>query len=232
MHDVSLTIRRGETLGFVGPTGGGKSTLVDVVVGLLPPTAGQVTIDGVDLASCSRAWRRHIGYVPQSIFLLDDTLRRNVALGIPDSDIDDARVREAIRLARLEEVVAALPGGIEAVLGERGVRLSGGERQRVGIARALYHDPAVLVLDEATSALDTATEADVIRALRTLQGEKTVLVIAHRLSTVRGCNRIALIVEGRLADCGTYDELLERNEDFHRLAVAAEPLRARERRLA
>jgi ABC-type multidrug transport system fused ATPase/permease subunit len=219
-------------LGFVGPTGAGKSTLVDLIIGLLPPTVGRVTIDAVELATYGRAWRRHIGYVPQSIFLLDDTLRRNIALGIPDRDIDEGRVRQAIHLARLEEVVADLPAGIDTMLGERGVRLSGGERQRVGIARALYHEPAVLVLDEATSALDTATEADVTRALRALQGEKIVLVIAHRLGTVRGCDRIALIVGGRVADCGTYDELLVRNEEFRRLAVSPDRMRARERRLA
>jgi ATP-binding cassette subfamily C protein len=228
LHDVSLTVRRGESLGFVGPTGAGKSTLVDVIVGLLPPSTGRITLDGTELApTCSRAWRRHIGYVPQSIFLLDDTLRRNVALGIADPDIDEARVREAIRLARLEPVVAGLPNELDTVLGEGGARLSGGERQRVGIARALYHDPAVLVFDEATSALDAVTEAEITDSLRALHGQKTVLVIAHRLSTVRGCDRIAVLAGGRVVDCGAYDELAARNEEFRRLVRAADPSPAR-----
>ena len=218
---MSLTIRRGESIGFVGPTGAGKSTLIDVIVGLLPPTAGRVAVDGVELdAGRARTWRRHIGYVPQSIVLVDDTLRRNVALGIADGDIDAERLGEAVRLAQLETLVAALPHGLDAQVGERGVRLSGGERQRVGIARALYHAPDVLVLDEATSALDTPTEAALSDAIRALHGEKTVLLIAHRLSTVRGCDRVALIVGGRLTDCGTYDELLARSEEFRRLAAA------------
>jgi ATP-binding cassette subfamily C protein len=218
LRGVSLAVRRGESLGIVGPTGAGKSTLVDLIVGLLPPSAGRVRIDGVDLAGRERAWRRHVGYVPQAIVLLDDTLRRNVALGIHDRDIDEARVAAALRVAQLAPSMAALPDGLDTVLGERGVRLSGGERQRVGIARALYHDPDVLVLDEATAALDTATEAAVADALRALRGEKTVLLIAHRLSTVRPCDRIAVISEGRLADCGTYDELLARSAMFRRLA--------------
>jgi ATP-binding cassette, subfamily B, bacterial PglK len=179
---------------------------------------GRVCVDGVDLAGQARAWRRHVGYVPQSIVLLDDTLRRNVALGIADRDIDEARVAAAVRVAQLDATVAGLPRGLDTVLGERGVRLAGGERQRVGIARALYHDPDVLVLDEATAALDTATEAAVADALRALRGAKTVLLIAHRLSTVRACDRIAVIADGRLADCGTYDELLARSDMFRRLA--------------
>ena len=218
LRGVSLAIRRGESLGIVGPTGAGKSTLVDLIVGLLPPTMGRVCIDGVDLAGQARAWRRHVGYVPQAIVLLDDTLRRNVALGIADRDTDEARVVAALRVAQLDATVAALPHGLDTVLGERGVRLAGGERQRVGIARALYHDPDVLVLDEATAALDTATEAAVADALRALRGAKTVLLIAHRLSTVRACDRIAVIADGRLADCGTYDELLARSDMFRRLA--------------
>ena len=218
LRAVSLAVRRGESLGIVGPTGAGKSTLVDLIVGLLPPTLGRVCVDGVDLAGQARAWRRHVGYVPQAIVLLDDTLRRNVALGIADRDIDEARIGAALRVAQLDATVAALPQGLDTVLGERGVRLAGGERQRVGIARALYHDPDVLVLDEATAALDTATEAAVADALRALRGAKTVLLIAHRLSTVRACDRIAVIADGRLADCGTYDELLARSDMFRRLA--------------
>lgn len=218
LREVSLAVRRGESLGVVGPTGAGKSTLIDLIVGLLPPSAGRVRVDGVDLAGRERAWRRHVGYVPQAIVLLDDTLRRNVALGIADRDIDEARVAAALRVAQLETTLAAFPDGLDTMLGERGVRLSGGERQRVGIARALYHDPDVLVLDEATAALDTATEAAVADALRALRGDKTVLLIAHRLSTVRACDRIAVIADGRLSDCGTYDELLARNHMFRRLA--------------
>jgi ATP-binding cassette subfamily C protein len=232
--DVSMTIRRGESVGFVGPTGAGKSTLVDVVIGLLPPSTGRVAIDGVELtAERARAWRRRLGYVPQSIFLLDDTIRRNVALGIPAAEIDEAKVRQAVQLAQLGDFVAGLPEGLDTTVGERGVRLSGGERQRIGIARALYHDPDVLVFDEATSALDGVTETAIASAIRALEGRKTVLMIAHRLTTVRNCDRIALIVSGRLADCGTFDELLAAREDFRRLvAPAVEPAAAGARRLS
>src|SRR5262249_55409291 len=149
-------------------------------------------------AARGRTWRRHVGYVPQSIFLLDDTLAHNVALGIAHGEIDAERVRRAVQTAQLDALVATLPDGLDTRLGERGVRLSGGERQRVGVARALYHEPDVLVLDEATSALDTVTAAAVQQALRALHGRKTVLLIAHRLASVRGCDRIALIAGGRL----------------------------------
>ncbi len=223
LQDLTLTIRRGESIGFVGATGAGKSTLADVVMGLLPPSAGRVTVDGVELdAARGRMWRRHVGYVPQSIFLLDDTLARNVALGIPERDVDLDRVRQALRVAQLDALVASLPDGIDTPLGERGVRLSGGERQRVGIARALYHDPDVLVFDEATSALDSATASAVAQAIRALQGRKTVLLIAHRLASVRECDRIALVAGGRLLDCAPFDELLARSDEFRRLALPAE----------
>ncbi|MGE0517757.1 MAG: ABC transporter ATP-binding protein [Candidatus Binatia bacterium] len=222
VRDVSLTIRRGESLGFVGASGAGKSTLVDLIVGLLPPSAGRLTVDGVELSGGrERTWRRHVGYVPQSIMLLDDSLRHNIALGVPDRDIDERRLREAARIAQLDGLIAALPDGWDTPVGERGTRLSGGERQRVGIARALYHDPDVLVLDEATSALDGATELAVTDAIRAVHGDKTALIIAHRLSTVRGCDRIALVADGRVVDCGTFDELLARREEFRRLAAAS-----------
>jgi ATP-binding cassette subfamily C protein len=220
LRDVTLTIRHGESIGFAGATGAGKSTLVDVVMGLLPATTGRVTIDGVALdATRGRTWRRHVGYVPQSIFLLDDTLTHNVALGIAHRDIDPERVRRALRAAQLEALVASLPDGLETRLGEHGVRLSGGERQRVGIARALYHDPDVLVLDEATSALDNATAFAVTDAIRALHGRKTVLLIAHRLDALRGCDRIALVAGGRLLDCASYDDLLQRSDEFRRLGL-------------
>lgn len=200
LDHVSLSIRRGECVGFVGTSGAGKSTLIDVLLGLLVPDAGEMRVDGRDIAGAPRQWQDQIGYVPQSIFLTDESLRRNVAFGVANESIDDQAVRRALNAAQLDEFVAALPDGIETLVGERGVRLSGGQRQRIGIARALYHDPAVLVLDEATSALDTSTESGVMDAVRALQGEKTVIVVAHRLTTVQSCERIYRMESGRVID--------------------------------
>ncbi len=198
LKDISLTIASGESVGFIGASGAGKSTLVDVVLGLLTPDTGQVCVDGHDVQSNLRHWQDQIGYVPQTIFLTDDTLRRNIAFGISDAQIDENSIRRAICAAQLDDYVNGLPDGLDSVVGERGVRLSGGQRQRIGIARALYHDPAVLVLDEATSALDTETERGVIEAVRALQGTKTVIIVAHRLSTVKYCGRIYKLENGQV----------------------------------
>ncbi len=198
LDGVTLTIKRGSSIGFIGGSGAGKSTLVDVILGLLAPSHGIVSVDGIDIQSRLRSWQDLIGYVPQSIFLTDDTLRRNIAFGLADADIDDLAVARALRAARLDAFVGTLPEGLGTVVGERGVRLSGGQRQRIGIARALYHDPSVLVLDEATSSLDTDTETGVMEAVKAMQGEKTILVIAHRLSTVAHCDRLIRVENGRL----------------------------------
>jgi len=221
LMDVSLAIAKGESIGVVGPSGAGKSTLIDLLLGLLEPTAGRITVDGRDITSAMRSWRRHIGYVPQEPFILDDTVRRNVAFGVSDAEIDDGRVTAALRLAQLADVVASLPRGLDTMLGERGTRLSGGQRQRVAIARALYHEPEVLIFDEATSALDTPTERELIAALEALRGVKTLVVIAHRLTTVRRCDRLALLRDGRLAAVGPYDDLLARDAGFREMASAA-----------
>jgi ATP-binding cassette subfamily C protein len=219
--DVSLTIARGESIGLVGPSGSGKSTLVDLLLGLLEPTAGRITVDGRDVASTLGSWQRQIGYVPQEPFILDDTIRRNVAFGIADREIDDRRVTTALKLAQLADFVTTLPRGLDTMLGERGTRLSGGQRQRVAVARALYHEPDVLVFDEATSALDSATERELIDALEALRGVKTLIVVAHRLSTVRRCDRLALLRDGRLAAVGSYDELIERDPAFRAMATSS-----------
>jgi ABC-type multidrug transport system fused ATPase/permease subunit len=200
LERTSFTIHRGEVVGIVGMSGAGKSTLADIILGLLSPDEGEVRVDGQDIHQALRNWQDQIGYVPQSIFFADDTLRRNVAFGLADAQIDEAAVRRAIRDAQMEDFVHSLPAGLDTMLGERGVRLSGGQRQRIGIARALYHDPAVLMLDEATSALDTGTERGVMEAVLALRGSKTILIVAHRLSTVELCDRLFRLEQGQIVE--------------------------------
>ncbi len=202
-----MTIARGTSVGFIGTSGAGKSTLVDVILGLLTPENGHVMVDGIDVQTNLRGWQDQIGYVPQSIFLTDDSLRRNVAFGLSDDLIDDLAVARALKAAQLDGFVSSLSQGMDTLVGERGVRLSGGQRQRIGIARALYHDPAVLVLDEATSALDTATEKGVMEAINALQGDKTVLIVAHRLSTVANCDWVYRMEQGRVVEAGRFEDL-------------------------
>lgn len=208
LDGITLNLRKGECIGLIGSSGSGKSTLVDVILGLLAPNGGAVEVDGHDIQQELRQWQDQIGYVPQTIYLTDDTLRRNVAFGLPGDQIDDLAVTRAIKAAQLEEFVANLPDGMETVVGERGVRLSGGQRQRIGVARALYHDPGVLVLDEATSALDGATERGVMEAVAALQGSKTIIVVAHRLSTVENCDRLFRLERGRIVDEGPPQKML------------------------
>ncbi len=200
LNDITLTIPRGSSVGFIGGSGAGKSTLIDIMLGLLIPVDGAIKVDGVDIQQDPRGWQGQIGYVPQSIFLIDDTLRRNIAFGLSDEVIDDAAVWRALRAAQLEAFVSSLPNGLETEVGERGVRLSGGQRQRISIARALYHDPEVLVLDEATSALDTDTERGVMDAVVGLHGRKTVIIVTHRLSTVEHCDKVFRLDGGSLKE--------------------------------
>ncbi|MEM6287898.1 MAG: ABC transporter ATP-binding protein [Bacteroidota bacterium] len=218
LDDVSLTIPKGASVGFIGPSGAGKTTVVDVILGLLTPDAGQVLVDDTDVQTRLATWQRKIGYIPQSIYLTDNTVRRNVAFGREDDEISDDDVWRALDAAQLRETVEALPDGLDTVIGERGARLSGGQRQRVGIARALYHRPEVLIMDEATSALDNETERQFVDALERLQGDHTMLVIAHRLSTVRGCDTLFMLDQGRLVAEGSYDELLATSDAFRQMA--------------
>jgi ABC-type multidrug transport system fused ATPase/permease subunit len=217
LSGVSIDVSFGEAIGVVGATGSGKSTFIDLLLGLLDPVAGSISIDEKPLKSSLRAWRSQIGFVPQDIFLVDDTLAANITFGEAEEVVSDGRIAEAIRLAQLEDVVAELPEGLDTMLGERGVRLSGGQRQRVGLARALYRQPRVLILDEATSALDNETERKISDALKTLHGQLTMVVIAHRLSTVRSCDRILYLDGGRVSGLGTFDELDRTNEGFAKL---------------
>jgi len=216
LQEISLEISHGEAVGLVGPSGSGKSTLVDVLLGLLAPQSGEVRVNGLPIQEKLDIWRTTVGYVPQTIFLIDDSLRRNIAFGLPNKDIDEKCVEQAIELAQLKDFVAGLPDGLETVVGERGVRLSGGQRQRIGIARALYNQPEVLVLDEATSSLDTETEQGVMQAVQALQGTKTVIIVAHRLSTVEYCNRLYRLENARIVDNGTFNEVMSRAKDTPR----------------
>lgn len=214
LDNISFSISPGESVGIIGSTGAGKSTLVDIMLGLLEPTAGKVTLDGVSLHSSRRAWQDMIGVVPQTTFLIDDTLRRNIAFGIYDDDIENECLQETLQLAQLDDFVSTLPEGLNTVVGERGVRLSGGQRQRVAIARALYRRPQILFFDEATSALDNVTESKVIEGLDALRGKQTLIMVAHRLTSVSNADRIILLEAGGIADIGTFDELMERSSLF------------------
>jgi len=221
LKGICVQIPVNTTVGFVGATGSGKTTTVDVILGLLTPSEGSLTVDGRVIAESTRQqWQRVIGYVPQQIYLSDDTVASNIAFGLEEKDIDQWEVRRAAKIANLHEfVVNDLPQGYETTVGERGVRLSGGQRQRIGIARALYHNPQVLILDEATSALDNLTERAVMDAVNNLGHEITIILIAHRLSTVRQCDQIYLLERGEVKGRGTYDELIAKS---HRFATMAE----------
>jgi ATP-binding cassette, subfamily B, bacterial PglK len=219
LDGITLRIRQNETIGLVGPSGSGKTTLVDVLLGLYLPNAGVIRIDDLPVTEANvRAWQHNIGYVPQVIFLTDDTIAANIAFGAGRKEIDMARVEKAARIAHLHEFVDNLPQRYNTMVGERGVRLSGGQRQRIGIARALYHDPAVLIMDEATSALDGATENAVMDAIQELTGQKTVILIAHRLTTVENCEIIYMIADGQVVGQGTYKELFSANREFRMYA--------------
>ncbi|MDI4635984.1 MULTISPECIES: ABC transporter ATP-binding protein [Halomonadaceae] len=219
---LSLKITANQVIGLVGASGSGKSTAIDLLLGLIDPVSGQVLIDGEPLTAINkRAWQNSLGLVPQSIFLSDTSIRENIAFGLPPSDIDDARVERAASLANLDELISQLPEGLETDVGERGVQLSGGQRQRIGIARALYHDADVLVLDEATSALDGITEQLVMDAIHEFSGTKTIVLIAHRLATVKQCDCIYLMKDGRVIDQGRFEDLVIRNDTFKRMAERA-----------
>ena len=220
LNGVSLDISKGKAIAFVGPSGAGKTTIVDVLLGLLEPQKGEVLVDGKNIFDSISAWQRNIGYIPQFIYLADDTMRRNIAFGISDEHIDEDMLRRAVEQAQLSELVARLPEGLDTVIGERGTRLSGGQRQRIGIARALYYNPQVLVMDEATSALDNITEKQIIDSIDALKGERTIVMIAHRLTTVMNCDVLYMMDQGRIVDAGTYGELLKRNSKFREMAKA------------
>jgi ABC-type multidrug transport system fused ATPase/permease subunit len=208
LHNVSLTIGKGEAIALIGKSGAGKTTLVDVILGLLTPQSGTIEVDGVSIYENLRQWQNLIGYIPQTIFLMDDTIERNIAFGVPDHEIDADRLNRAIQSAQLANLIQELPEGIHTIVGEKGVRLSGGQRQRIGIARALYHEREILILDEATAALDNETERLVNESIKNLSGQKTLIIIAHRLTTVEHCDRIYLMGQGQVLQSGSYQEIV------------------------
>ena len=198
LKDAELTIERNSSVALIGASGAGKTTAVDLILGLLEPQNGKITVDGIDIRNHIESWHQSIGYIPQTIYLMDDTIRANIAFGVPEKDIDEKLLEQAVKEAQLDQFVRSLPEGLDTVIGDRGVRLSGGQRQRIGIARALYRDPQVLILDEATSALDNETEKEVMQAVDGLHGQRTMIVIAHRLTTIKNCDAIYEVADGAI----------------------------------
>lgn len=223
VKNINLNIKKNSAVAFIGESGAGKTTIADVILGLLEPQEGTIEIDGQNVYSCTELWQKNIGYIPQEIYLLDDTIRRNICFGVPDNEIDEESLQTAIETAQLSSLISQLEKGDRTRVGERGIRLSGGQRQRIGIARALYHNPQVLVMDEATSALDNITEKYVIDAIERLKGEKTIIMIAHRLSTVENCDTIYLMKDAHIIASGTYSELQNTSEEFRKMSLMKEP---------
>lgn len=217
IQEVSLQIYKGSAVAFVGASGSGKSTIIDLILGLLEPESGQILVDGTDIFKKVRKWQNNIGYVPQNIYLKDDTIRNNIAFGVPVNEISQQKIDMAIDAAQLQGLVENLEMGEDTMVGERGVRISGGERQRIGIARALYHNPEVLILDEATSALDTKTEIQVVEAIEKLKGKRTIIMIAHRHTSIMNCDRLYLVEDGRVINQGTYKQLFKESKIFRDL---------------
>jgi ATP-binding cassette, subfamily B, bacterial PglK len=209
LKNISITINSGQSIGLIGKSGSGKTTLIDMLLGLLEPSDGSISYNGKKLSKSLIEWRNQVAYLPQQVFLMDNTLRRNIALGMKDLEIDDKRINKAIRQANLEDFVNQLPEGIETVLGERGVRLSGGQRQRIALARAFYHERKILVMDESTSSLDSETEYEIVEEIRRLSGDKTMIVIAHRITTLRHCDIIYELKDGCIINVGSYQEIIQ-----------------------
>jgi ATP-binding cassette subfamily C protein len=217
LREIDMQIAKGQSVAFIGPSGAGKTTLANIILGLLRPTAGRVCINGIDIATNPDMLRGRLGFVPQETFLIDGTFRANIAFAVPDREIELEKIEKAVGLAHLDEVISTLPDGLDTILGERGVRLSGGQRQRVAIARAVYNDPDILVFDEATSALDAESEAIITQAIKELSGQKTLIIIAHRLSTVKHCDCLYWMDGGRILDSGKFDDLAARNDAFAKM---------------
>jgi ATP-binding cassette, subfamily B, bacterial PglK len=207
LDSVTLAIKEGESIGIMGSSGSGKTTLVDLLLGLLVPQTGNVLYNDQPLEDLLGDWRSKVAYLPQEVFLVDDTLRRNIALGVSDSDISEERLAESLRKAQLEKLVSGMPEGTETMLGERGARLSGGQRQRIALARAFYHGRSILIMDESTSALDSETEKEIVQEIERLKGSMTMIVIAHRESTLKHCDRIYVMAEGRIIGETSYNEI-------------------------
>jgi len=220
INNINLTIPKNSVIGFAGPTGCGKTTLVDIILGLLKPQKGEIIIDDTEIDDDNiTSWQRKIGYVPQEIYLSDDTILKNIAFGVQDKDISYKQVQYAAQIAAIDNFIEnELPQKYDTVIGERGIRLSGGERQRIGLARALYRNPEVLVLDEATSSLDGTTEEYVLKAIHSAAQSRTVIMIAHRLNTLKDCDQIYILEKGRIIGQGKYEELISKNKKFREMA--------------